>query len=334
LNRACCDAADSALESRRPAFVYQRYSLNNYAGLTIARRHRVPFVLEYNGSEIWMARHWSRPLRYERLAERIERLNLGCATLTVVVSRAMRDDIISRGVDPSSVLVNPNGVDPARYRPDIDGCAVRERYGLHPFLVIGFIGTFGPWHGAEILAEAFVKLVRKDPSRRQRIRLFMIGDGARAAASKRILVEGGGTDAAVFTGLIPQEQGPEHLAACDVLCSPHVANPDGTPFFGSPTKLFEYMAMGRPVIASDLEQIGEVLDHGRTGWLVPPGDVEALAAGLDRLIEDPALRGALGAQARQEVVARYTWRDHVGRTIERLREVVEARPPRDHQIVN
>ena len=66
-------------------------------------------------------------------------------------------------------------------------------------------------------------------------------------------------------------------------------NPDGTPFFGSPTKLFEYMAMGKGIVASDLEQIGEVLEHGRTAWLVPPGDVDALADGLRRLIDDPAL---------------------------------------------
>src|SRR5207237_125725 len=82
--------------------------------------------------------------------------------------------------------------------------------------------------------------------------------------------------------LVPQDDGPEHLAAADLLVSPHVTNPDGTPFFGSPTKLFEYMAMGRPIVASDLEQIGQTLEHGRTAWLVPPGDVEALADAMAR----------------------------------------------------
>jgi glycosyltransferase involved in cell wall biosynthesis len=150
----------------------------------------------------------------------------------------------------------------------------------------------------------------------------MIGDGARIAEARRILAEGGALGATVFTGLVPQHEGPAYLAACDVLASPHVNNPDGTPFFGSPTKLFEYMAMGRGIVASDLEQIGEVLAHGRTAWLVPPGDAVALAAGVRRLLDDRALRETLGAAARAEAVARYTWREHTRRTIERLRDVV------------
>jgi glycosyltransferase involved in cell wall biosynthesis len=327
LNDAFDAAADATTGRCRPAFVYQRYSLNNYAGLRIARRHRVPFVLEYNGSEIWMGRHWSRPLRHEALARRIELLNLSSADLIVVVSRAMQEEIVARGIDPRSICVNPNGADATRYRPDIDGTPVRERYGLRGMVVAGFTGTFGPWHGAEVLASAFVKLLRDQPALASTVRLLLIGEGAALPAVQRILTDGGAMDAAVLTGLVPFEDIPSFLAACDVLCSPHVANPDGTPFFGSPTKLFEYMAMGRGIVASRLEQIGEVLEHNRTAWLVAPGDINGLAHGLGRLIDDAELRRALGAAARQEVVARYTWRAHTQRVIERLSQVstLEAR---------
>ena len=311
-------AATERLVAETPAFVYQRYSLNNYAGLRIARRFGVPFVLEYNGSEIWMGRHWGRALAHETLSRRIEQLNLSSADLVVVVSRAMRDEIVGHGVAERAVFVNPNGVDPDRYRPDIDGSAIRARYGLQNSVVVGFIGTFGPWHGAEVLARSVVKLLNDDPTRASGVGLLMIGDGARMPHVRRILHEGGAGDRVVFTGLVPQQDGPSYLAACDILVSPHVPNPDGTPFFGSPTKLFEYMAMGKPIVASDLEQIGEVLRHGRTAWLVPPGNADALASGLRRLLDDPALREALGAAARREVVARYTWREHTRRTIERL----------------
>jgi Glycosyltransferase len=78
------------------------------------------------------------------------------------------------------------------------------------------------------------------------------------------------------------------------------------------------MAMGKAIVASDLDQIGDVLRHGETAWMVPPADVGALAEGMARLIDDPVLRAKLGEAARREVVARYTWREHVQRTLDAL----------------
>jgi len=319
LNGRVDAAARDAIGDRSIAFVYQRYSLNNYAGVRLARSRRVPFVLEYNGSEIWMSRHWGNPLAHEALSERIERLNLQAADLVVVVSRAMQDELVARGVDCSKILVNFNGVDETRYSPDVDGRAIRARLGLDGTNVVGFIGTFGPWHGADVLVRAFASLVARDETVARGTRLLMIGDGAGLPAVRRLVRESGASDAAVFTGLVPQEEGPAYLAACDVLVSPHVPNPDGTPFFGSPTKLFEYMAMGKGIVASRLDQIGEVLEHGRNAWLVPAGDEAALGDAVRCLVFDRELRERLGAQAREDVVARHTWRRHTHRTIDRLR---------------
>src|SRR5262249_32154395 len=178
------------------------------------------------------------------------------------------------------ILVNPNAVDPERYRPNVDGAAVRRRYGLEGTIVIGFIGTYQPWHGAEALARAFVILMRDRPEHRARVRLLMVGTGPSLASVKHIIGAASLDELVRYTGLVAQADGPQHLAACDVLASPHVPNPDGTPFFGSPTKLFEYMAMGRGIVASDLDQIGEVLRHRQTAWLVPPNEPGALADAL------------------------------------------------------
>jgi glycosyltransferase involved in cell wall biosynthesis len=306
------------LGGRSPSFVYHRYGLYSFAGLALARRLGAPFVLEYNGSEVWVSRHWGRPLRFADTARRIETTLLGAADLVVVVSRPIRDELVAQGVAPESIVVNPNGVDPERYSPAVDGAPVRRRYGLEDRRVVGFIGTFGRWHGAEVLAEAFGRLLARRPEWRDSVRLMMIGDGATMPLVRETLARHGTAGFAVLTGAVPQDEGPGHLAACDVLASPHVRNPDGTPFFGSPTKLFEYMAMGRGIVASDIDQIGEVLRHGETAWLVEPGDANALAAGLERLLSDPDLARRLGQAARREAAARHTWRSHTRRIVESL----------------
>jgi glycosyltransferase involved in cell wall biosynthesis len=318
LNARIASEALRAVGGRRVSFVYHRYSLGNFTGVAVSRLLGVPLALEFNGSEVWVSDHWGRPLKHRDLALRIERLNLAAADLIVVVSDPIADQLASAGIDRNRVLVNPNGVDVSRYHPDVDGTAIRRSLDLDRTCVVGFIGTFGAWHGAEVLARAFVALLRRNPGLRQSMRLLMIGDGARMAAVKRILAEGGVMDLARLPGLVTQEDGPAYMAACDMLISPHVPNPDGSPFFGSPTKLFEYMAMGRPIIASHLDQIGEVLEHDRTAWMVPPGDVAALAASIERLAADEPARGRLGAAARACAVARHTWRDHTRRIVDRV----------------
>jgi glycosyltransferase involved in cell wall biosynthesis len=318
LNGVFHDQAVRAIDRRRVSLVYQRYSLNNYAGLRLARQLEVPLIVEYNGSEIWMSRHWGHPLKYEALSSRIELLNMNGADLVVVVSRAMRDELVGRGIAAERILINPNGVDPDRYSPTIDGGSVRAKHDLDGRVTIGFISTFQPWHGADVLAQAFVALVHDRPAFRDMVRLLMIGSGPGLPATKRV-IDDAGLDAIVhFTGMVAQEDGAQYLAACDILASPHVPNPDGSPFFGSPTKLFEYMAMGKAIVASNLDQIGEVLRHGETAWMVPPGDAPTLADGLARLVDDRQLRASLGDAARRDVLAHHTWRAHVKNILEAL----------------
>lgn len=306
----------------QPAFIYQRYSQGNFTGVALKLRFGVPYVCEYNGSFPWMMRQWERRrLVHERLLDNIELLNVHLADLVVVVSAPMKDELVARSVPAERVLVNPNGVDVDEYSPSVDGSAVRRRLGLDGKLTIGFIGTFGKWHGAEVLADAFGRLLAARPEYQERLRLLMIGDGSTMPKVRQELARHGVEAAAVLTGIIPQEEGPAHLAACDILVAPHVPNTDGTPFFGSPTKLFEYMAMGKGIVASDLDQIGEILAHDRTAWMARPGDAESLVTGLRALVEDEPLRRRLGQAARDEVVAKYTWTEHTRKIIERLKEL-------------
>jgi glycosyltransferase involved in cell wall biosynthesis len=121
-----------------------------------------------------------------------------------------------------------------------------------------------------------------------------------------------------WTGELPHAEAIRRLSECDVLVSPHVPPDGGQPFFGSPTKLFEYMAIGRPIVASALEQLAEVLRDGQTARLVTPGDPTELADGIRGVLEDPDHALRLAAAARSEAEALHTWDARATTILERL----------------
>ncbi len=126
------------------------------------------------------------------------------------------------------------------------------------------------------------------------------------------------SDRVIFTGPVPYDQMPATLAAMDVTVAPY---PAFDHFYFSPLKLFEYMAMARPVIAPALGQIAEVVAHQENGWLYPPGDTSALSDALIALATDEALRARLGASARAHVIAHHTWRRNGEILLDRMRKL-------------
>lgn len=322
-----------------PDFVYQRLSIANYAGVTLARQWGRPLVVEYNGSEVWIARHWGRPLRFPRLADRAESACLRHAHVVVTISSVLRDELIARGVDPQRIVCHPNGIDPAVFDPRrFSAERIREvRRGVGVTdggVMVAFVGTFGQWHGAELLARAIRQLIDTDAEwlRRSNVRFVLIGDGKGMPAVRALL--GDAKTFVTLTGLVAQAETPAYLAGADVLVSPHVANGDGTRFFGSPTKLFEYMAAGKAIVASNLEQIGEVLRQSvgagawpegapsagedRLGILFEPGNIAALTASIKFAVDHPDWRTALGRNARAAALANYTWTHHCQAILDRL----------------
>jgi glycosyltransferase involved in cell wall biosynthesis len=235
---------------------------------------------------------------------------LKAAARILVVSEIDYCSLIERGIEPERVVVNPNGVDAQRFAIG-GGSEMRRRHEIErDRIVVGFVGSFGPWHGAPVLARAFTEAA----ARTDRLHLLLIGDGRELELTSRILREAGLENRATATGQVPPHEIPAYLEACDILVSPHVPLPDGIEFFGSPTKLFEYMAAGKGIIASRLGQIGDVLEHGVTAWLVEPGEVTSLTEGLLRLAASPELLRELGAGARRHALERHSWREN-GRRI-------------------
>lgn len=336
-----------ALESFDPrnfSFVYQRMSIGNYAGAEIARKWHLPLVIEYNGSEVWVAKHWGTPLRYHAIGARAEEAVLKHAHLVVTVSDVLRDELVEKGIPPERIVSYPNGIDPqifdpARFPAD-NRRTLLGNLGIPEDVTLAtFVGTFGLWHGTEVLAEVIQKWAERDPDELRRLKLhfLLIGDGLRLTRVKEMLA-GAAAPFVTFTGLIEQGKTPGYLAASDILLSPHVPNADGTRFFGSPTKLFEYMAMSKGIVASDLDQIGEVLSPSLRATALPTGDVplatdlsrsilttpgsrEELEAGIRFLASHPQWRAHLGRRAREAALSNYTWGHHVRAILDGLERV-------------
>jgi len=106
------------------------------------------------------------------------------------------------------------------------------------------------------------------------------------------------------------------LDACDILIAPHVPLADGSDFFGSPTKIFEYMATGKAIVASRLGQIGEVLTDDETALLVTPGNTDELARAIVRLVDSHELRARLGANACAAAIREHTWTHNAQRVLD------------------
>ena len=330
-NDNCERAGLAALANERFGFIYQRLSLGNLSGVLLSRRYRVPLVIEYNGSEVWISKNWGHSLKYGELAASIEDCCLRHAHRVVTVSEVLVDELVARGVPRERIVWYPNCIDlevfsPSQYEAERGG--IRANLGIKDDeIAVMFIGTFGVWHGAETLASAAKRYFGSAHTGAVKLKFIFVGDGLRLGAVRDMLKNEIDAGQVVLTGLVPQAAAPKFLAAADIFASPHAPSADGGKFFGSPTKLFEYMAMNRPIIASDLHQLGDVLcpavrvsdiESGfkpisnEIAMLVKPGSVDELLEGLIFLAQNPKAREALAAGARQRVVERYTWCHHVG----------------------
>jgi glycosyltransferase involved in cell wall biosynthesis len=320
-------AVSRLLGRRRPSAFYQRHGRFVVAGALLSRMKECPFILEYNASELRMA-DYGDPIRFRGLLRSCEDLSLSQAALIVVVSDALRDELKARGIPEERVFVNPNAVDAEVFHPDCGGWEVRKSFGFSESdVIVGFVGTFSYWHGLRVLAEAIdLLLVQCDQQAAQvRVRFLLIGDGPLGAEIRQRLDPRKISGDVVFTGIVSHDRIPAFLDATDILVSPHILMADGRPFFGSPTKLFEYMAMGKAIVASDLDQLSQVLQHDCTAWMVKPGDATELASAILMLANHPSLRIRLGESARALAQSRHSWRHNAERLMTRI-EATTAPP--------
>lgn len=281
--------------------LYERLSPFGIAGSLAARERELFHVLEVNAPLAWEGARYRNQVFADEAAA-LEHETLANASLVLTVSSALKELFLHSGLSEDRLAVVPNGVDSAQFQPE----GISERNGFGDRIVVGFVGSLKPWHGLDVLTEAFERLIA-DP----RYHLFILGSGPEARNVARVAKRY--PDRVTWKTGIPHEDVPRHLRAMDIAVAPY---PALEPFYFSPLKLLEYMAAGRAIVASHVGQIPELVKHGETGLLVRPGDASDLALAIERLASDPYLRERLGAQARQDVLRSHRWTDRAQHIIE------------------
>lgn len=314
------DRAIAALHAHPVDAIVERLALHGHVGVDLADELGLPLIVEVNALLTDESRQF-RSLHLAVIAEQIERRVLSRADAVLCVSAPLAERIAELGVPRRRIHVVPNGAEVEHFDDAPPRSVCRESLGLRDEFVVGFLGTLKPWHGADALVEAFVRL----RSQRTDARLLIVGSGPEEPALRAILDDAGARDAAIFTGAVEHDRVPALLRAMDVACAPYRAL-EG--FYFSPIKLFEYMAAGVAIVASRIGQIDDVLAHERSALLCKPGDVEELADALHRLARDSSLRARLAQAAGVVVRGQFTWRCAGERVMERVRAAIRDRTER------
>jgi glycosyltransferase involved in cell wall biosynthesis len=244
----------------------------------------------------------------KEVATAAENASFEGADSIIAVSDEVAAYIASRGVRQRNILVIPNGVDTTRFHPDAGGEAVRRKLGLGVDPVIGFIGSFKPWHGVGFLIDAFAAMATRHP----KVRLLCVGEGPELEAARLEVARLGLEDRVAFTGRVPHADIPAHLAAMDVSVAPYLPDRD---FYFSPLKVVEALAAGTPVVATRVGQLELLVEHGTTGFLFEPGDqADFIAKTLD-LVGDATRRLTMSAAARGRALSDFSWSAAVNRAL-------------------
>ncbi|HEX9780861.1 MAG TPA: glycosyltransferase [bacterium] len=274
------------------ALVHTHNSKAGFLGRLAARLAGVPAVVHTIHG---YAFHDQEPPWRRALFRTLERLAAGWCDRLVAISEPLVEWTVAARIAPRTKLVKIySGIDLEAFRAPVDAAAVRRSLGLPPdAFVVGEVAKLWAGKGHDVLLRAAAALARAVPS----LRVLLVGEGSLRAELERVAEELGIRDRVVFAGF--REDIPALTRAMDVAVLPSL-------FEGMGRAVLEAQAAGRPVVASRVGGVPELIEDGRTGLLVPPGDAGALERALEALANDAGQRARLGATAQQSVDARFS----------------------------
>ncbi|GAB4507869.1 MAG: glycosyltransferase family 4 protein [Sulfuricaulis sp.] len=294
----------SAVKRFRPDLIYERYALYNFAGMLLARRRRIPSILEVNTP---YAHAWAKyyGLKFRRLAEAIELRILSAAGHVVTVTHAQKHFLEKCGIPSSSMDVLHNAIDPKEFDPERFPVSRTELGFTARHTVVGFVGTMNRWQGIP----EFPQVIRAVLRAHDDARFLFVGDGEHRAALEAFCVAEGFKGKVLFVGRQAHARIPALVAAMDIAV---LLNSNS---YGSPMKIFEYLAMKKAVIAPRVGPVEEIIADAGTGFLIEPGNAEQMAEKIVLLAGDPELRRRLGEAGRRYVLTHHTWKENAARIV-------------------
>lgn len=301
------------MKAHRPDLLYERSNLYLLAGVWLKMRTRLPMLLEVN-SPLAVERTRNGGLAFPRLARWLEEWTWRKADLVLPVTRVLADYLIRAGVPDARIQVIPNAINLAHFSGAPDSQEAKARLGLEGRIVLGFTGFVRDWHGMDRMI-LWIAGHRCD----SRPHLLVVGDGPARPALEKQARALDVADRVTFTGLVPRDQIPSMVAAFDIALQPAATE------YASPLKLFEYLALGRAIIAPRGSNLLEILVDGENALLFDDAEPGAFEATLERLLDDADLRRRLGEGGRRTIQERrMTWTDNARRVVSLGQTLLDA----------
>jgi glycosyltransferase involved in cell wall biosynthesis len=300
--------AAALVEKLRPTVLHAATDYGNgRLAIELGRRYGIPVVYEVRGflEDTWLTQAPGRSPDAElyQARRRLETYCMREADRVFTLGETMKAEIVDRGVAPEKVIVVPNGVDDDFLQPLPDAAGLRTKLGIAPNdYVVGTVASLTPHEGIGTLLEA-CSMLRRDGLP---VRLLIVGDGPERAGleaqARRLHLAG----SVQFTGRVPHDRVREHHALLDVFAVPRTG--DRVCHLVTPLKPVEAMASGLAVAASNVKAMGEIVEPGVNGVLIPFDNPVAWADSLEELFYSPERRRQQGAAARASIIRNRTWR--------------------------
>jgi len=284
--------------NKRPFdFVYERHGMFFIAGTWFSRLTGVPLILEVN--EVCGPLR-ARKQTFQKLAVKIERSVYSNSSSIFTVSSFLAKKVIERGGHKDNVLVVPNAINPVDFSGHFEGSIIRHKYSIpDDTIVFGFAGWFSEWDNLELLVLAFFHVKSEIPTRS--VHLMLVGDGPVLRKVNDLIVSLGIQLDVTVTGAVPRTNVLDYMDAIDV------AVIAGSNEYGSPMAMFEFMALGKPVIAPNILPMTDVISDGCNGIIYTDNDQDDLVSQMTYLAFVRKVRDSIGETAKARVLENNTW---------------------------